>query len=146
MWGRVINTISRMWVIVFWLKPECVTEKTKTKVKLYRKVQNRSIKHIQKQHLNKKGYKGRQKLCRNYNSNVRKYLAYRAQLNSQNAYIIKAALKLESSLTNAATYYFSSITSNASMLLVLLSLNSQFSSSCVDWQDDKANPSTAYLK
>ena len=126
MWGRVINTISRMWVIVFLLKPECVTEKIKIKVKLYRKVENRSIKHIiLKRHLNKKGYKGRQKLCRSYNSNVRKYLVYRAQLNSQNAYTIKAALKLESSLTNAATYYFSSFKSNASMLLVLLSLNSQ---------------------
>ena len=23
-WDRVINTVSRMWVIIFWLKPECV--------------------------------------------------------------------------------------------------------------------------
>ena len=34
-WDRVINTISRMWVIIFWLKPECVIEKIKSlKVKL----------------------------------------------------------------------------------------------------------------
>ena len=39
MWGRVINTISRMWVIIFWLKPECAIEKIKIKVKLYRKGQ-----------------------------------------------------------------------------------------------------------
>ena len=29
MWGRAINTISRMWVIIFWLTPECVIEKIK---------------------------------------------------------------------------------------------------------------------
>ena len=39
MWDRVINTISRMWVIIFWLKPECAIEKIKIKVKLYRKGQ-----------------------------------------------------------------------------------------------------------
>ena len=39
-----------------------------------------SIKHIiQKLHLNKKD-KDRRKLCRNYNSNVRKGLAHRAQV------------------------------------------------------------------
>ena len=38
----------------------------------------------------------------------------RAQLNFQTANIIKAALKLEASVTKAATYYFfSSIKSNA---------------------------------
>ena len=36
----------------------------------------------------------------NYNSNVREYLAYRAQLNFQNGDVIKAALKLEVSMTN----------------------------------------------
>ena len=37
--GHVINTISRIWVMIFSLKPECVTEKTKikNKVKLYKK-------------------------------------------------------------------------------------------------------------
>ena len=45
----------------------------------------------------------------NYNSNVRKYLAYRKQLNFQNGDIIKAARKLKASVTNAATYYFSSV-------------------------------------
>ena len=40
----------------------------------------------------------------NYNSNVREYLAYRAQLNFQNGDVIKAALKLEVSMTNVATY------------------------------------------
>ena len=29
-WDRVVNTISRMWVIIFWLKPECVAEKIKS--------------------------------------------------------------------------------------------------------------------
>ena len=33
-------------------------------------------------------------------------LAHRAQLNFQTANIIKAALKLEASVANAATYYF----------------------------------------
>ena len=33
-------------------------------------------------------------------------LAHRAQLNFQTVNIIKAALKLEASVTNAATYYF----------------------------------------
>ena len=33
-------------------------------------------------------------------------LVYRAQLNFQIAIIIKAALKLEASVTNASTYYF----------------------------------------
>ena len=33
MWDRVINTISRMWVIIFLSKPECVTEKIKIKVR-----------------------------------------------------------------------------------------------------------------
>ena len=41
----------------------------------------------------------------------------------QNANIIKAALKLEAFVTNAATYYFSSIKVNAWILLVILSLN-----------------------
>ena len=36
-------------------------------------------------------------------------LADRAQLNFQTANIIKAALTLEASVTNTATYYFSSI-------------------------------------
>ena len=58
-----------------------------------------------------------------YDSNVRKYLAYRAQLNFQNADIIKAALKLEATVTNAATYYFSSIKGNVWMLLITLSVN-----------------------
>ena len=108
MWGRVINTISRMWEIIFWLNPDCVIEKLKIKMKLDRKY--RSTKHaLQKLHLNKKG-KGRRKLCRNY---VRKYLAYRAQLNFQNADTAIAALKPEASVTNAATYYFSSIKGNA---------------------------------
>ena len=41
-------------------------------------------------------------------------LAHRAQLNFQTANIIKVALKLEASVTNAATYYFfSSIKGNA---------------------------------
>ena len=35
MWGHVMNTISRMWVIIFWLKPECVIEKIKIKAKLF---------------------------------------------------------------------------------------------------------------
>ena len=35
MWDFVINTISRMWVIIFWLKPECLIEKIKSlKMKL----------------------------------------------------------------------------------------------------------------
>ena len=38
-----------------------------------------------------------------------KMLAHRAQLNFQTANIRKAALKLEAAMTNAATYYFSSI-------------------------------------
>ena len=43
-------------------------------------------------------------------------LAHRAQLNFQIAYIIKTGLKLEASMTNAATYYFfSSIKDNASL-------------------------------
>ena len=29
-WDCVINTISRIWVIIFWLKLECVTEKVKS--------------------------------------------------------------------------------------------------------------------
>ena len=29
-WDRVIKTIWRMWVIIFWLKPECVIEKIKS--------------------------------------------------------------------------------------------------------------------
>ena len=29
-WDCVVNTISRMWVIIFWLKPECVLEKIKS--------------------------------------------------------------------------------------------------------------------
>ena len=34
-WDRVMNTTSRMWVIVFWLKPKCVIENIKSlKVKL----------------------------------------------------------------------------------------------------------------
>ena len=41
MWGRVINTISRMWVFIF--LPECVIEKIKIKVKSYRKVQKYKI-------------------------------------------------------------------------------------------------------
>ena len=41
------------------------------------------------------------------------YLAHRAQQNFQTANIIKAALKLEASVTNAATYYFSSIEGTA---------------------------------
>ena len=65
--------------------------------------------------------KDRWKLCRNCNSNFSKYLADLAQLNFQNANRIKAALKLEASVTNAATYYFSSI--KAILLLVILSLN-----------------------
>ena len=59
-------------------------------------------------HLNKKD-RDRQKPCRNYNDNARKCLAHRAQRNLQTANVIKAALKLEASVTNAATYYFSSI-------------------------------------
>ena len=34
-WDRIINTILRMWVIIFRIKPECVIEKIKLlKVKL----------------------------------------------------------------------------------------------------------------
>ena len=44
---------------------------------------------------------------RNYDTNARKYVAQLAQLNFQNANIIKAALKLEASITNVATYYLS---------------------------------------
>ena len=83
MWGRVINTISRMWVIIFWLKSECVIEKIKIKVKLYRKVQK--FKTLYRNCVWIKKDKGKQKLCRNYNSNIRKYWAYWAQLNFQNA-------------------------------------------------------------
>ena len=36
MWGRVINTISRMWVIICRLKPECVIDKIKTMVLLFK--------------------------------------------------------------------------------------------------------------
>ena len=43
-----------MWASIFWLKPECVSEKIKIKVKLYIKVQKYKI-VIQKLHLNKKG-------------------------------------------------------------------------------------------
>ena len=51
-------------------------------------------------------------------------LVHRAQLNFQTADIIKAALKLEASVTNAATYhFFSSIKGNAKVLLLRLSLN-----------------------
>ena len=50
---------------------------------------------------------------------------YRAQLNSRNADIINAALKLKASVTNPATCYFSSIKGNAWMQLVILSLSSQ---------------------
>ena len=58
-----------------------------------------------------------QKLCH-------KKLAHRAHLNFQTTNIIKAALKLEAFVTNAATYYFfSSIKDNASKLIVRLSLN-----------------------
>ena len=39
----------------------------------------------------------------NYNSNVKKHLAYREQVNFQNRDIIKAAIKLGASVTNAAT-------------------------------------------
>ena len=39
-------------------------------------------------------------------------LAHRAQLNLQTVNIIKAALKLESSVTNEAIYYFSPIKGN----------------------------------
>ena len=117
MWDRVINKISRMWEIIFWLNPDCVIEKIKIKIKLDRKY--RSTKHVlQKLHFNKKG-KGRRKLCRNY---VRKYLAYRAQLNFQNADTAIAALKPEASVTSAATYYFSTIKGNAWMRLVILLL------------------------
>ena len=70
----------------------------------------------------------RQKLCRKYNSNVSKYLAHRVQTNFQIANVKKAALKLEASAANAATYYFSSINGYAEILLVRLSLNK--SSAC----------------
>ena len=53
-----------------------------------------------------------------------KMLAHRAQLNFQTANIRKAALKLEAAMTNAATYYFSSIKGNPYILLVRLSINS----------------------
>ena len=54
-----------MWVIIFWLKPKRVIEKIKSL-----KVEFIKVYIIQKQHLNKKN-KDRQKLCRNYKSNVR---------------------------------------------------------------------------
>ena len=50
-------------------------------------------------------------------------LAHLTQIISQNSNIMKAALKLEASVTNAASYCFSSIKSNAWILLVVLSLN-----------------------
>ena len=34
--GHIINTILRMWVIVFWLMQECVIEKVKIKVNKYK--------------------------------------------------------------------------------------------------------------
>ena len=40
-----------------------------------------------------------------YNSNIRKYLAYREQLNFQNGDTIKVALKLEASVTNVLTTF-----------------------------------------
>ena len=55
---------------------------------------------MQKLQLNKKGQR-QVKPCKNYNTSVRKYLAHLAELNFQNANIIKAALKLEASVTNA---------------------------------------------
>ena len=62
---RVINAISRFWVITFLLKSECVIEKAKSwKVKLI------SVNIIQKLHLNKKD-KDRWKLCRNYKTSRR---------------------------------------------------------------------------
>ena len=86
----------------FWLKPECVIEKIKS---LRKNLIELSIKHIiQKLHLNKKD-KDRRKLSKGYNSNVRKCLAHRAHLPFETANIIKAALKLEASVTNSATYY-----------------------------------------
>ena len=80
--GHVINTISRMWAIIFWLKLECVIEKIKIKVKLHKKVQK--FKTLYRNCIWIKKDKGRRKLCWNDNCNVRKYLAYWAQLNFQN--------------------------------------------------------------
>ena len=78
-------------------------------------------------YLNEKD-RDRQKLCRKYNNNVSKCLAHRVQINFQIVNAIKATLKLETSATNAATYYFSSINGYAEILLVRLSLNK--SSAC----------------
>ena len=50
-------------------------------------------------------------------------LAHRAQLNFQTANIIKAALKLETSVINAAPYYFFHQLKAMADLLVRLSLN-----------------------
>ena len=50
-------------------------------------------------------------------------LTHRARLNFQTSNTVRAALKAEASVTNAATYCFSSIKGNAQILLVRLSLN-----------------------
>ena len=80
-WDRIINTISRMCIIIFLLKPECVIEKIKSlKVKLIKYKIYRNciwIKSI--------------KTGENYAETI---IAHRAQLNFQTANIIKAALKL----------------------------------------------------
>ena len=55
-------------------------------------------------------------------------LAHLTQIISQNSNIMKAALKLEAFVTNAASYCFSSIKSNAWILLVVLSLNPCYTS------------------
>ena len=100
-WDCVINAISRMWVIIFRLKSDCVTEKIKSlKVKLIKHETYRNCIWIK-----------RIKTGENYAETI---IAHRAQLNFQTANIIKAALKLEASVTKAATYYlFSSIKGNA---------------------------------
>ena len=92
-----------MRVIIFLLKLECVIEKIKS---LKAKLVKLSIKHIIQKLLLSQKNKDRWKLYKNYNSNVRKCLPHRAQLSFLTANIIKAALKLEASVTNAATYYF----------------------------------------
>ena len=73
-----------MWVINFWLKPECVTEKIKS-------LNVRLINY--KTHGNCIWIK-RRKTGKNYAKTIiarHKMLAYRAQLNFQTAHIIKAA-------------------------------------------------------
>ena len=124
MWGRVTNRISRMWVTIFGIYyeiiilSECVIEKIKNEREI---IQVNNISYRKCIWIKKD--KDRRKLCWNYNNNIRKCWVHWAQPNFQNANIIKAVLKLEASVTNAATYYLSSIKGNAWILLVILSLN-----------------------